>query len=142
MAATSSPGKRLLRSKSGLRIVPMSEGDRSPFELKEPEWIPDKLVRGRITGDRGVHVVVHLALGGVLKGRGTLISKGVVRYISGYSDMICIVKEVNMIPDKQVRGRITGDSGGHVVVHLALGEYGRGGARKLSRHCQVQLFWW
>ncbi|KAK8392249.1 hypothetical protein O3P69_017679 [Scylla paramamosain] len=42
MAATSSPGKRLLRSKSGLRIVPMSECDRSPFELKEPEWIPDK----------------------------------------------------------------------------------------------------
>lgn len=22
----------------------MSEGDRSPFELKEPEWVPDKLV--------------------------------------------------------------------------------------------------
>ncbi|KAG0726334.1 Zinc finger FYVE domain-containing protein 21 [Chionoecetes opilio] len=42
MATSTSPGKRLLRSKSGLRIVPMSESDRSPFELKEPEWIPDK----------------------------------------------------------------------------------------------------
>lgn len=53
MAATSSPGKRLLRSKAGLKIVPMSEGDRSPFELKEPEWIPDKLVRGRGRGIKG-----------------------------------------------------------------------------------------
>ncbi|XP_050717853.1 zinc finger FYVE domain-containing protein 21-like isoform X2 [Eriocheir sinensis] len=50
MAATSSPGKRLLRSKSGLKIVPMSEGDRSPFELKEPEWIPDKLHHCRRCG--------------------------------------------------------------------------------------------
>ncbi|KAK4304524.1 hypothetical protein Pmani_023517 [Petrolisthes manimaculis] len=39
---SSSPGKRLVRSKSGLRIIPISETDRSPFELREPEWIPDK----------------------------------------------------------------------------------------------------
>ncbi|XP_045592473.1 zinc finger FYVE domain-containing protein 21 [Procambarus clarkii] len=43
MAGTTATGKRLIRSKSGLRIVPLNDSDRSPFELREPEWIPDKL---------------------------------------------------------------------------------------------------
>lgn len=42
MSATTPSGKRLIRSKSGLRIIPLNEGDRSPFELGEPEWIPDE----------------------------------------------------------------------------------------------------
>ncbi|KAG7168885.1 Zinc finger FYVE domain-containing protein 21-like, partial [Homarus americanus] len=42
-AGTTSTGKRLVRSKSGLRIIPLNDCDRSPFELSEPEWIPDKL---------------------------------------------------------------------------------------------------
>lgn len=37
-------GKRLIRSKSGLRIIPLNEMDRSPFELGEPAWIPDEEV--------------------------------------------------------------------------------------------------
>ncbi|XP_053629855.1 zinc finger FYVE domain-containing protein 21 isoform X1 [Cherax quadricarinatus] len=43
MANTTTTGKRLVRSKSGLRIVPLNDFDKSPFELREPEWIPDKL---------------------------------------------------------------------------------------------------
>ncbi|XP_077994130.1 zinc finger FYVE domain-containing protein 21-like isoform X2 [Glandiceps talaboti] len=36
------PGdKKLLRSKSGLRMVCVNERFRSPFELEEPPWIPD-----------------------------------------------------------------------------------------------------
>ncbi|XP_013412746.1 zinc finger FYVE domain-containing protein 21-like [Lingula anatina] len=34
--------KKLVRSKSGLRIVATSEDGRSPFELYEPPWVPDK----------------------------------------------------------------------------------------------------
>lgn len=45
MAGVTNSGKRLVRSKSGLRIIPLKDTDRSPFELREPEWIPDKMVR-------------------------------------------------------------------------------------------------
>ena len=37
--------KKLTKSKSGLRIIPISNTARSPFELKEPTWSPDKEVR-------------------------------------------------------------------------------------------------
>ncbi|KAK7071379.1 Zinc finger FYVE domain-containing protein 21 [Halocaridina rubra] len=43
MAGTTTFGKKLVRSKSGLRIIPLNDADRSPFELCEPEWIPDKM---------------------------------------------------------------------------------------------------
>ncbi|ROT78092.1 hypothetical protein C7M84_003180 [Penaeus vannamei] len=43
MAGVTNSGKRLVRSKSGLRIIPLKDTDRSPFELREPEWIPDKM---------------------------------------------------------------------------------------------------
>ncbi|XP_070576825.1 zinc finger FYVE domain-containing protein 21-like isoform X2 [Ptychodera flava] len=33
--------KKLVRSKSGLRMVCVNERFRSPFELEEPPWIPD-----------------------------------------------------------------------------------------------------
>ncbi|PIK54380.1 putative zinc finger FYVE domain-containing protein 21 isoform X1 [Apostichopus japonicus] len=35
-------GKKLVRSKSGLRMVSVQEKDNSPFLLEEPEWIPDQ----------------------------------------------------------------------------------------------------
>lgn len=34
--------KQLVKSKSGLRIIPADEGDVSPFLMKEPIWVPDK----------------------------------------------------------------------------------------------------
>ncbi|KAF0287459.1 Zinc finger FYVE domain-containing protein 21 [Amphibalanus amphitrite] len=34
--------KKLTKSKSGLRIIPINNTARSPFELKEPTWSPDK----------------------------------------------------------------------------------------------------
>lgn len=34
-------GKKLVRSKSGLRIVAHEQSGKSPFELTEPAWIPD-----------------------------------------------------------------------------------------------------
>ncbi|XP_066999692.2 zinc finger FYVE domain-containing protein 21 isoform X2 [Anabrus simplex] len=34
--------KKLIRSKSGLRIVSSDDNFRSPFILGEPEWIPDR----------------------------------------------------------------------------------------------------
>lgn len=36
-----SSGKKLVRSKSGLKIVEQNEENISPFHLKEPEWVPD-----------------------------------------------------------------------------------------------------
>ena len=38
--------KKLTKSKSGLRIIPINNTARSPFELKEPTWSPDKEVSG------------------------------------------------------------------------------------------------
>ena len=42
--ATTTNAKRLVRSKSGLKKIPLNDYERSPFELTEPEWIPDKQV--------------------------------------------------------------------------------------------------
>lgn len=38
------PCKKLIRSKSGLRIVVADDGHRSPFVIEEPQWTPDKEV--------------------------------------------------------------------------------------------------
>ncbi|KAM6961048.1 zinc finger FYVE domain-containing protein 21 [Aplochiton taeniatus] len=35
-------GKKLIRSPSGLRMVPESGAFNSPFSLDEPQWVPDK----------------------------------------------------------------------------------------------------
>ena len=35
------PEKKLVRTKSGLRMVPVNENDNSPFTLSEPPWVPD-----------------------------------------------------------------------------------------------------
>jgi len=37
--------KKLIKSKSGLRIVVTNDKYRSPFLLCEPQWIPDSEVR-------------------------------------------------------------------------------------------------
>jgi hypothetical protein len=36
--------KKLVRSKSGLRMVTVDDEEASPFLLLEPEWIPDNEV--------------------------------------------------------------------------------------------------
>lgn len=41
-AASGSCKKKLSKSKSGLRIVPVNNTERSPFELREPIWSSDK----------------------------------------------------------------------------------------------------
>ncbi|XP_072346139.1 zinc finger FYVE domain-containing protein 21 isoform X2 [Scyliorhinus torazame] len=41
MAATTD-GKKLVRSPSGLRMVPENGAFSSPFSLDEPQWVPDK----------------------------------------------------------------------------------------------------
>ncbi|XP_059505109.1 zinc finger FYVE domain-containing protein 21 isoform X3 [Stegostoma tigrinum] len=41
MAATAD-GKKLVRSPSGLRMVPENAAFSSPFSLDEPQWVPDK----------------------------------------------------------------------------------------------------
>ncbi|TNN24468.1 Zinc finger FYVE domain-containing protein 21 [Liparis tanakae] len=38
-------GKKLVRSSSGLRMVPENGAFHSPFSLDEPQWVPDKEVR-------------------------------------------------------------------------------------------------
>lgn len=43
MAATNE-GKKLVRSPSGLRMVPENGAFCSPFSLDEPQWVPDKEV--------------------------------------------------------------------------------------------------
>ena len=40
-------GKKLVKSKSGLRIVALNEGLQSPLILTEPPWVPDKDVSQR-----------------------------------------------------------------------------------------------
>uniref|UniRef100_A0A671QP05 Uncharacterized protein n=1 Tax=Sinocyclocheilus anshuiensis TaxID=1608454 RepID=A0A671QP05_9TELE len=35
-------GKKLVRSPSGLRMVPENGAFTSPFSLDEPQWVPDK----------------------------------------------------------------------------------------------------
>ncbi|KAJ0009224.1 hypothetical protein NQD34_016639 [Periophthalmus magnuspinnatus] len=43
MSSSSVPdGKKLVRSPSGLRMVPESGAFHSPFSLEEPHWVPDK----------------------------------------------------------------------------------------------------
>lgn len=37
-------GKKLVRSPSGLRMVPENGAFNSPFSLDEPQWVPDKEV--------------------------------------------------------------------------------------------------
>ncbi|UYV64716.1 hypothetical protein LAZ67_3001742, partial [Cordylochernes scorpioides] len=48
-----SSSKRLINSKSGLRIVALDNSLISPFELSEPPWTPDK--------ERGISTVVMIA---------------------------------------------------------------------------------
>lgn len=43
-AATSPTGKRLVKTKSGLRMINIIDDERSPFEIDEPEWKPDSEV--------------------------------------------------------------------------------------------------
>ncbi|MEQ2207507.1 hypothetical protein XENOCAPTIV_013652 [Xenoophorus captivus] len=38
-------GKKLVRSPSGLRMVPENGAFNSPFSMDEPQWVPDKEVR-------------------------------------------------------------------------------------------------
>lgn len=38
-------GKKLVRSPSGLRMIPENGAFTSPFSLAEPQWVPDKEVR-------------------------------------------------------------------------------------------------
>jgi hypothetical protein len=40
--------KKLIKSKSGLRIVVTNDKYRSPFVLCEPQWIPDSEVRVKL----------------------------------------------------------------------------------------------
>lgn len=40
--------KKLVRSKSGFRIIAVNDNFKSPFLLPEPKWIPDKEVGPRI----------------------------------------------------------------------------------------------
>jgi len=36
--------KKLVKCKSGLKIVPVNDTFQSPFYLKEPSWVPDEEV--------------------------------------------------------------------------------------------------
>ena len=58
-------GKKLVRSKSGLRMVSVEEKDTSPFQLEEPPWIPDNQVRifGFFIIISHLHPVKKLGLG-------------------------------------------------------------------------------
>lgn len=40
----SSSGKQLVRGKSGMRMIAVSENERSPFLLEEPHWTDDAQV--------------------------------------------------------------------------------------------------
>ncbi|XP_075963338.1 zinc finger FYVE domain-containing protein 21 isoform X3 [Anarhichas minor] len=46
-------GKKLVRSPSGLRMVPENGAFNSPFSLDEPQWVPDKELQEEAQGDCG-----------------------------------------------------------------------------------------
>ena len=37
-------GKTLMKGKSGLRMLPNDDNERSPFTIEEPPWQPDEKV--------------------------------------------------------------------------------------------------
>ena len=37
-------GKKLVKSKSGYRMIPVIESQTSPFTIDEPAWVPDTQV--------------------------------------------------------------------------------------------------
>ena len=41
-----SGGKRLVKSKSGLKIVCQHDRESAPWDMAEPQWTPDKEVGG------------------------------------------------------------------------------------------------
>ena len=41
-----SSGKQLVRGKSGMRMISVSETERSPFLIEEPQWTADDQVSG------------------------------------------------------------------------------------------------
>lgn len=55
-------GKKLIRSPSGLRMVPESRTAQSPFGLEEPPWVPDKEVTvvGRLRSGPSFSVISSL----------------------------------------------------------------------------------
>ena len=44
-----SGGKRLVKSKSGLKIVCQHDRESAPWDMAEPQWTPDKEVQTTIT---------------------------------------------------------------------------------------------
>ena len=40
----SQAGKKLVKTKSGLRMINIKEDERSPFDIDEPLWKPDSEV--------------------------------------------------------------------------------------------------
>uniref|UniRef100_A0A3P9ND49 Uncharacterized protein n=1 Tax=Poecilia reticulata TaxID=8081 RepID=A0A3P9ND49_POERE len=55
-------GKKLVRSPSGLRMVPENGAFNSPFSLDEPQWVPDKEVRPQHCLVSRLHTVNNLFL--------------------------------------------------------------------------------
>lgn len=55
-------GKKLSKSASGLRMVPISENFASPFALLEPLWIPDKQVSIRFIKFYKVYLLINFKL--------------------------------------------------------------------------------
>jgi len=38
-------GKKLVKHKSGLKIVALDEATQCPFLMREPDWVPDSEVK-------------------------------------------------------------------------------------------------
>lgn len=55
-------GKKLVRSPSGLRMVPENGAFSSPFSLAEPQWVPDK----EVESDSGARAELGSSLGVVV----------------------------------------------------------------------------
>lgn len=79
--------KKLVRSPSGLRMVPEHRSARSPFGLDEPPWVPDKevsvgvgatpvLPRGRIPAASGAGSAAVGAAGGLVAAQGVPLAAG------------------------------------------------------------------
>lgn len=52
--------KKLVRSKSGFRIIAVNDNFKSPFLLPEPKWIPDKEVGPRLSYTTYFKITVQL----------------------------------------------------------------------------------
>uniref|UniRef100_T1HI92 Uncharacterized protein n=1 Tax=Rhodnius prolixus TaxID=13249 RepID=T1HI92_RHOPR len=72
--------KKLIKSKSGLRIVTEKEEQRSPFIIQEPQWVPDK----EATNCTNCSVKFGFTTRKVINKKKSIIAEGVAKFFATF----------------------------------------------------------